>query len=159
MDILDLFGEPEPKNPSDKSGESELQLQLAELSDSSSRSQPAKDTLPIGVSPEISALARAVVGLSTRPTGFLQEPDLADVAFAVADLLERAGFGSEAIAAEQWAVYEASGRRVSKIEEARARADAVYRADLEAISEGWKPLERSSQSHLLWRQPEEPGKE
>lgn len=95
----------------------------------------------------IEQLAMAVEGL----TSFEREPDLFMVAVAVQDVLEAAGHHSHA--AERWSQYEQGHRRTSKLEEARARANALYVADLEAIKAGWETIYKTEQSKLPWRQP------
>lgn len=85
---------------------------------------------------------------------FRRAPDLTRVAMALESLLEAAGQPRAAQMAARWAYYEASGRKASAIEEARARADALYRLDLEATQRGWEPVQRSAESVLPWRQPD-----
>jgi hypothetical protein len=94
----------------------------------------------------IEQLALAVGDLQ----GFEKEPDLFMVALAVQEVLEATGRTSHAAGA--WVRYEQGHRRTSKLEEARARADALYRADLEHI-QGWDPIYKTEQSALPWRQP------
>jgi hypothetical protein len=109
-----------------------------------------------GVDPKVQAaleqLAVAVGEIGPGSRDFNQEPDLYLVAVAVQDVLEAAGLPSPVL--DRWIHYEQTNRRSSKLAEARARADAAYRADLEAIQDGWTPLHLSEQSRLPWRRPE-----
>jgi len=126
MDVFDLFGVEEEEEPSQVSPE---------------------------VAEALRDLAKAVQGLTLASQDYRKAPDLSEVALTVQGLLEAAGHPAAAAAAFDWFLYENSGRRASKIEEARARADAMYRADLEAITDGWDPLYLvdDSQTKLAWR--------
>lgn len=101
-------------------------------------------------------LVNAVQDLFESAKGFKRAPDLSMVAMAVQDILDTAGYPSSALAASRWAQYELSGRRSSKIEEARSRADALYRLDLTTIEEGSEPILKTEASDLLWRSSKEP---
>ena len=103
----------------------------------------------------LQALKGVLLDLPRRSQGFLVEPDLSQVALAIQDLLEASGANREALVAGQWAWYESQGRRTSKQEEARVRAEAIYRSELELLKEGFNPLQTSTRSALLWRQPEQ----
>jgi hypothetical protein len=85
-----------------------------------------------------------------------REPDLRMLALAVQDILDAAGRGDAAIVAQHWMQYEASGRRRTKIEDAKSRAEKAYRTDLEAITAGWTPVPPTKASSLPWREPEAP---
>lgn len=96
-------------------------------------------------------LANQVWEIPYSSKGFRVDPDLFMLAVAIEELLTRAGHHSAASAAARWASYEASGRRSSKVEEARARAEALYRDDLEAIGEGRELVFRVENTTLPWK--------
>lgn len=85
------------------------------------------------------------------PRDFKREPDLTLLAMAVQDVLS--AVGAPTTVAEAWLDYERSHRASSKREEARSRANAVYLQELEALEEGWSPLQKSKDSTLPWRKP------
>ena len=96
-------------------------------------------------------LLTAVEDLRHSSCDFQKEPDLTMIAYAITDLLDALGESSGALVAERWALYEASGRRMTKVKEARARAERNYRADLEDIGE---PPPRTMSSRLPWIFPD-----
>ncbi len=106
---------------------------------------------PPAPSVDLTDLALAVQGLPGGAMDFRTAPDLTEVAVAVQRLLEATGNHAAAVVAQRWVYYETSGRQSSRMEEARARADALYRLDL---GTDWKPVQQFTQSVLPWRQPE-----
>jgi hypothetical protein len=98
-------------------------------------------------------LADAVVDIE-HALATKREPNLMMVAVAIQDILDLVGESRASVVASRWVEYEGSRRRASKMEEARARADAAYRLDLAAIQDGWEPLVKTEQSSLPWRKPD-----
>jgi hypothetical protein len=161
-DIFDLFSD-EPPTPRSDSDKKEPPARAARAPRIAQPLAPAR----VADTPEHAAitgkieqlveqLARAVGDLPGDSADFHQEPDLTMLAYAVSDILESAGHPAEALSADRWARYEASGRRASKIAEARARAEEVYRGDLTAIRDPRPPLYLTTQSNLPWRLPDAP---
>jgi len=105
----------------------------------------------------LEALAQAVQALQGDAEGFSLEPRLGQVVDAVEDLLAATGHPGASLAAFQWGLYERSGRRKSKIRDARLRADHLYREELERIRGGWEgPVIITEQTHLSWLKPDLP---
>jgi len=158
-DIFDLFADdvPTPDPGSDnRRGSSKLAESSPELSDSQDQGDVVQQRISEPLERAVGELAAAVRFLPSGSQEFLAAPDLSAVIYAIQDVLDASGHPAAATAAARWLHYEQSGRRSSEVSAARARADALYRADLEAMDVGWEPLVLTEQSELPWRQPAEP---